>query len=48
MLDSMKGVKITGLTEWLTDTIQALRVKELKSSKKFRELLVGGVTLCER
>ena len=44
----MKGVKMVGLTEWLTTAVQNLRIAELNASKKFRELLVVGVTLCRQ
>ncbi|KAH7091601.1 P-loop containing nucleoside triphosphate hydrolase protein [Paraphoma chrysanthemicola] len=40
MLDSMKGVKMCGLTEVLRDDLQRLRVDELEISKKFRKLLI--------
>ncbi|KAG9248121.1 P-loop containing nucleoside triphosphate hydrolase protein [Calycina marina] len=45
VLQSMKGVKMTGMTEWLTVAVQNLRIAELQQSKKFRELLVGALTL---
>ncbi|KAF2846111.1 ABC multidrug transporter-like protein [Plenodomus tracheiphilus IPT5] len=40
MLDSMKGVKMGGLTEVLREDLQQLRVDELNISKKFRKLLI--------
>lgn len=40
MLGSMKGVKMTGLTEVLREDLQQLRVRELDISKKFRKLLI--------
>ncbi|CAG5185712.1 uncharacterized protein ALTATR162_LOCUS11383 [Alternaria atra] len=40
MLNSMKGVKMGGLTEVLRDDLQKLRVDELNISKKFRKLLI--------
>jgi ABC-type multidrug transport system fused ATPase/permease subunit len=40
MLGSMKGVKMTGLTEVLRHDLQQLRVDELEISKKFRKLLI--------
>nr|AAP78734.1 ABC transporter [Alternaria brassicae] len=40
MLNSMKGVKMGGLTEVLRDDLQRLRVDELNISKKFRKLLI--------
>jgi len=43
MLSSMKGVKMCGLTETLTKTIQDLRVEELTISKRFRKLLIWNM-----
>ena len=43
MLSSMKGVKMCGLTETLTKTIQDLRVDELNISRKFRKLLIWNM-----
>jgi len=43
MLSSMKGVKMCGLTETLTKTIQDLRVEELNISKRFRKLLIWNM-----
>ncbi|KAH3906329.1 hypothetical protein HBI56_195160 [Parastagonospora nodorum] len=40
MLDSMKGVKMCGLTDVLRDDLQRLRIDELEISKKFRKLLI--------
>ncbi|KAI8938151.1 hypothetical protein NX059_005817 [Plenodomus lindquistii] len=40
MLNSMKGVKMGGLTEVLREDLQQLRVDELNVSKKFRKLLI--------
>ncbi|KAF1848738.1 P-loop containing nucleoside triphosphate hydrolase protein [Cucurbitaria berberidis CBS 394.84] len=40
MLNSMKGVKMCGLTDVLRDDLQQLRVDELNISKKFRKLLI--------
>ncbi|KAI2486583.1 Canalicular multispecific organic anion transporter 1 [Pyrenophora tritici-repentis] len=40
MLNSMKGVKMGGLTEVLREDLQRLRVDELNISKKFRKLLI--------
>jgi ATP-binding cassette subfamily C (CFTR/MRP) protein 1 len=40
MLDSMKGVKMCGLTDVLRDDLHRLRVDELNISKKFRKLLI--------
>ncbi|KAL6705718.1 hypothetical protein ACN47E_006507 [Coniothyrium glycines] len=40
MLQSIKGVKMGGLTEVLRNDLQRLRVEELDISKKFRKLLI--------
>nr|WOF01069.1 canalicular multispecific organic anion transporter 1 [Corynespora cassiicola] len=40
MLNSMKGVKMTGLTDILRADLHRLRVDELDISKKFRKLLI--------
>ncbi|KAH9869491.1 hypothetical protein IAQ61_006697 [Plenodomus lingam] len=40
MLDSMKGVKMGGLTEVLREDLQQLRIDEMNISKKFRKLLI--------
>ncbi|KAH8712254.1 hypothetical protein GQ44DRAFT_689190 [Phaeosphaeriaceae sp. PMI808] len=40
MLNSVKGVKMCGLTDVLRDDLQRLRVEELDISKKFRKLLI--------
>lgn len=45
MLSSMKGVKMSGLTTRLTDLIQKLRIDEIKSGTKFRDVLVYALTL---
>jgi ATP-binding cassette subfamily C (CFTR/MRP) protein 1 len=47
MLNSMKGVKMGGLTEVLRDDLQRLRIEELNISKKFRKLLIWTMGLCE-
>jgi len=41
----MKGIKISGLTQKLSQVISNLRVKEVKSAKKLRLLNVYGATL---
>lgn len=46
MLNSMKGVKMCGLTDVLRDDLQRLRVEELDISKKFRRLLIWTMLLC--
>ncbi|KAI9826794.1 MAG: hypothetical protein M1819_007265 [Sarea resinae] len=45
MLGSMKGVKMSGLSERLENVIQNLRLREIKASQKFRELLIAVVGL---
>ncbi|CEI66013.1 unnamed protein product [Fusarium venenatum] len=45
MLDQIKGIKMMGLTDFYLQTVQSLRVKELKISAKLRWLLVQFVTL---
>jgi len=47
MLDSMKGVKMGGLTEVLRSDLQQLRIDELNISKKFRKLLIWTMGFCE-
>jgi ATP-binding cassette subfamily C (CFTR/MRP) protein 1 len=47
MLNSMKGVKMGGLTEVLRDDLQKLRVDELNISKKFRKLLIWTMGFCK-
>ena len=47
MLNSMKGVKMGGLTEVLRDDLQRLRIDELNISKKFRKLLIWTMGLCK-
>lgn len=46
MLNSMKGVKMCGLTDVLRDDLQQLRVDELDISKKFRRLLIWTMFFC--
>lgn len=46
MLNSMKGVKMGGLTEVLREDLQQLRVDELNISKKFRKLLIWTMGFC--
>ena len=45
MLDQIKGVKMMGLIDFFAQTVQGLRVQELKVSAKFRWLLVHFTTL---
>lgn len=47
MLGAMKSVKMLGLARNLSVIIQELRTEEIKSSRKFRELLILVVSLCE-
>lgn len=43
MLGSMKGVKMSGLTDILSDTLQGLRRDEMRISKGFRKLLIWNM-----
>lgn len=45
-INSIKGIKATGATNILQSVITQLRRYEIKSSIKFREVLVMLVTLC--
>lgn len=47
MLNSMKGVKMGGLTEVLRTDLQQLRIEELDISKKFRKLLIWTMGFCK-
>lgn len=47
MLQSMKGVKMMGLTEELRKLIQGLRLQEIKSAIKFRECRLYFIALGE-
>lgn len=47
MLNSMKGVKMCGLTEVLRQDLHQLRVDELAISKKFRKLLIWTMGFCK-
>lgn len=47
MLNSMRGVKMTGLTDVLREDLQRLRVEELHISKKFRKLLIWTMGICK-
>lgn len=46
MLNSIKGVKMGGLTEVLGDDLQQLRIDEMDISKKFRKLLIWTMGFC--
>ncbi|PVH81871.1 hypothetical protein DL98DRAFT_457694 [Cadophora sp. DSE1049] len=43
MLGSMKGVKMCGLTDVLSKSLQDLRLDELRISKRFRKLLIWNM-----
>jgi hypothetical protein len=43
MLNSMKGIKMSGLKQTLFDNLQKLRVDELRISKQFRRLLIWNM-----
>lgn len=45
MLGSMKGIKMSGLSQKLSELIENLRIKEVQVAKKFRLLNVYGATL---
>jgi ATP-binding cassette, subfamily C (CFTR/MRP), member 1 len=45
MLSSMKGIKMSGLTQTLSTVIQNLRVEEIKFASKFRTLQIALITL---
>lgn len=47
MLGSMKGVKMSGLTDVLRADLQQLRIDELEISKKFRKLLIWTMAFCK-
>jgi hypothetical protein len=47
MLSSMKGVKMSGLTDVLREDLQRLRVDELEISKRFRKLLIWTMAFCK-
>lgn len=47
MLDSIKGVKMGGLTEVVRSDLQQLRIDELNISKKYRKLLIWTMGFCE-
>lgn len=40
MLAQIKGIKMMGLTDYVSDLIQRLRVTELNLSKRFRMIIV--------
>ncbi|KAI9736588.1 MAG: hypothetical protein M1818_006099 [Claussenomyces sp. TS43310] len=45
MLGSMKGIKMTGLTQKMSDSIVGLRETEIKDAEPFRLLNAGSATL---
>jgi hypothetical protein len=45
MLGSMKGIKMSGLTQKMSELIGNLRVKEVQAAKMFRHLNVYGAIL---
>ncbi|RGP72643.1 canalicular multispecific organic anion transporter 2 [Fusarium longipes] len=45
MLDQIKGIKMMGLTDFFRQRVQGLRIQELKTSARFRWLLVHFTTL---
>ena len=45
MLGSMKGVKMCGMTDQLLESIQQMRLDELRISEKFRKLLIWNMGL---
>ncbi|KAF2439489.1 hypothetical protein P171DRAFT_490190 [Karstenula rhodostoma CBS 690.94] len=45
MLSSMRGVKMTGLTDVLRADLQRLRIEELTISRKFRKLLIWTMAI---
>jgi len=47
MLNSMKGVKMGGLTDVLRTDLQQLRIEELNISKKFRKLMIWTMGFCK-
>jgi ATP-binding cassette subfamily C (CFTR/MRP) protein 1 len=47
MLGSMKSVKLMGLSDYLFESIQGQRVRELDLSKKFRVLGMFRMLLCK-
>lgn len=47
VLQSIKGIKLMGLTKLSSDKIQSLRVSELELSKVFRKLIVWMNLNCQ-
>jgi ATP-binding cassette subfamily C (CFTR/MRP) protein 1 len=47
ILSDMKGVKMLGLTDFLFTIVSQLRQVELKTSERFRKLLIWQIALCK-
>jgi len=47
MLGSIKGIKMLGLTDYISTFIQRMRVEEIVSSLSYRKLLVFSIVLCK-
>lgn len=47
MLGSMKGVKMSGLSDKMSNIISKLRLAEIASARRYRTMLVYVVTLCK-
>jgi ATP-binding cassette subfamily C (CFTR/MRP) protein 1 len=45
MLGTMKGVKMSGLVDRLSEVIKILREEEIQASQKYRIMLIAVVTL---
>ncbi|GCB19936.1 multidrug resistance-associated protein 1 [Aspergillus awamori] len=45
MINSMKSLKLEGLTPWFMDFVQNLRVKEIGYANRFRSFLIYAVSL---
>lgn len=45
VISSIKGVKMTGLTEKVSDQIQDLRNFELDESKRFRKMQISNILI---
>jgi ATP-binding cassette, subfamily C (CFTR/MRP), member 1 len=45
IIGSMKGVKMTGLSEKIRDQIQGLRDYELEESKRFRKVQISNILI---
>jgi ATP-binding cassette, subfamily C (CFTR/MRP), member 1 len=47
MLGSMKGVKMSGLSDKMSSIISSLRLGEIASARRYRTMLVYVVVLCK-